>query len=231
MNTQQLHERIEDYLSRQLTGEDRRRFDHELQHDEALRDTLAEHQAAQSVLRYAVAREQKARLQAIEAENPVLKRTTPVIVRRIWIRRLAAAAAVILLMSTITVYLVAIKNYSNNAIAQAMYVKPFNDTFRSAPEVTDLDPWSAMLHEADEAFREGNNEKAKMLYLELLRTDNLRRDLAQWNLTLIYFHEDPRSLQFSILMDHILTDADHDYHLKALDLQRKSNSLLFKWAN
>ncbi len=231
MNTQQLHERIEDYLSGQLTGEERSRFDHEMKHDDALRDSLAEHQAAQAVLRYAVAREWKARLQAIEAENPVLKHSTPTIVRSIWIRRLTAAAAVILLIGTFTVYQIAVKGYSNNAIAQAMYVKPFNDTFRTAPEVTDLDPWSAMLYEADEAFREGNNEKAKMLYLELLRTDNLRRDLAEWNLTLIYFHEDPRSQQFSILMDRILTDADHDYHLKALDLQRKTNSLLFKLAN
>ena len=217
------HEQIEAYLAGKLNSDDLASFEKQLASDVTLRDEVERHRKAEVAIQYGFQQAMKQRLQRIDTEMPTTVRG-----RRIWIRRLAAAAASVLIVAA-GIELYAYKNYRHAAIAEHLFA--LSSTGQSRGTENETTTLTSQLAEAQRLFLAGNYDQARDYYLVVIKENSLLREKAEWNLLLCYFAMDPGSPQFKMLLKKILDDPAHSYHSKALTLQDRMSTVWYHLVN
>jgi hypothetical protein len=221
MDREFLHDKIEAYLTRQMSVAERDLFEKEIATDNTMQAEVARHRKAAAALQYGLHKEMKRHLAGIEQG---LQRRT----RRIrTVSRLAVAASVFLIMAAGT-YFYAQHNYRDTSIAQDMFAATQTEVFRGGEQAVPVDQRFA---EAESLFRSGHYDQARLNYLEIQKEDTLLKSKAEWNLLLCYLATDPESSQFRIMFDHILQDSTHDYHNRAVSLQDRLGGIWYRLVN
>jgi hypothetical protein len=220
-----LFDRIEAYLSGVLDPTQKQQFESELRTDEMLQREVDRHRKANLAIRHGYNMSLKERLKSIDREmQPArTRRIIPISVRRI------AAAASVLLVLAIGAHFYAHQTYSTDAVADKMFAATQPEVFRGREDyVVTLGERFA---NAEQLFRDGRYEEARQQYLVIIKEDSLLKDQAEWNLAMCLFALDPTSDQFGIVFDRLLSDTNHDYHQRALELRKIMDSSLYKLVN
>jgi hypothetical protein len=217
------HEHIEAYLSGALNAAEVAAFEKEMESHAALRREVDLHRMAEVAIQHGLRVSQKQRLQDIDAE---LNTARPG--RILLIRRLAAAASVLLLIA-VGAHFYAHGTYSNTAVADRFYAPVKNEVFRGEEQVTGTT--ATLFKEAQNFYESGTYNQAIERYLTIIQQNDLQKDQAEWNLLMCYLAMEPSGSRFAIMLDHIAQNPEHAYYQKSLELQQTMKGTLYRLVN
>lgn len=155
------------------------------------------------------------------------------IVRRLW-PRLAAAAAVALVILASGAFWYAGSHYSNEALVADYYHQPSIGNRMSADSPT-KDEFIALFNDAHQLLYEKHYTEAIPAFEKLtalassVEMDDLSRTYfmqnAAWSKLLAQLGAGQTGPEFEAALAAIAADSTHEYHRQALDLQRRLNTL------
>ncbi|RLD19472.1 MAG: hypothetical protein DRI69_08360 [Bacteroidetes bacterium] len=216
MTEEQRIERIESYLSGEMSQEDKVSFESELTQDQDLREEVALHRKADRAIAYLNEKQLKQRLQTITAGQ---KASASGGRMRKLVIRLSIAASIVLL-ATWSV-LITTDYFDQNAsladLSEEFFVPTQPEVFRGE-DAQDKSSYTGQLIEADLMYQSGDFEGAIAEYKRLSLNSNTLNDRAEWNLAMSYLLSESHQGEFDALLDQITGDTTHMYHERALSL-------------
>jgi predicted Zn-dependent protease len=158
-------EYIDAYFQRMLQPEEIRRFEQKIAEDPAFADEVALFLSAKQSLKEEAAREKKERFRQLLAEQPPLIRIDrDKNVRKIWIYRMTAAAAVIVCLLSVWYFFIA-----NSASPEQMAQKYIDEQFKSLPVKMSTEKDS--IEDGKRLYNEGQYEASLRQFESILKRD------------------------------------------------------------
>lgn len=237
---------IEDYLAGNLSADDRRQFEEDIKVDEKLRDQIDQVKAIHQALELAVEDDLRAQLDQL-AKEPEEARPTNRNPRRFMLRRIAAAASIVLAISTTLWFVFDLGSQGAKQYAEATYIHiSEQEVTRGGSEENALAPGFEIIRtgdlaDAQEWFESWIQENpaslearfilaglyydseeytsAKSQLQVLIDTQSvLWKEKAEWNMICVGL-ADNMDEQTRDLLDRIVKDDTHGYHSQALEIQ------------
>lgn len=248
MKEQSNFDRIEQYLEDELSAEDRKQFERDLETDAALKADFNHHLKAHEAVELLVKRDLEDHIQSWQKANPIsditAKKFRLIPGFKVW--RIAAAVVILI----VTVFL--LRNISATkspaALAsdyyqmptlpgersgdgritqliegyQAFKQKDFTGAITAFKTITENDPifFEAQYYLGHSLYQLGKYQEAGAAFKTGTQsTDKRVKESAEWYLVLNYLKIQPQPAPFHEQFQKILKDENHYFHTKAQDLQ------------
>ncbi|MEM9918055.1 MAG: hypothetical protein AAF990_08165 [Bacteroidota bacterium] len=250
MNPEKYYDRIEHYLSGNMSEQEQNDFDKESKENPELQMAVDLFQLSQEAIEVDVESDLRQQMNNWQAEEqPTNIRPLKVASRRRRLSYIAAAACVLLLIGTFTIQWNA-GNYSNEALASQYYQLPLGSDIRSGSAALDQNFDQAMNAFDDGAFEEsmrllGKASTPKSQYLlahsyfqlgqfeqaissfdkVVASNDSRLKEKAEW-FGLLSRLEAGQEVQARLVK--ITADEGHSYHQQSIELNESLNSI---WRN
>ncbi|MEO1514332.1 MAG: hypothetical protein AAFV95_04945 [Bacteroidota bacterium] len=256
MNPEKYYDRIEHYLSGNMSEEERTQFDQDSRQNPELQQALDLFQFSQEAIEVEIENDLRSQMKEWQAEDSTSKASPlKVVSLRRRILSIAAAACVLLLLGTVALNH-SNNHYTNEALALALYSSPDLSTNRSgSPTATEAynaaatafrngdfslaisqlsnisDPSNDALYLLGHSYlRNREASKAADLFRQLSQSPDSRiNEKGEWHLVLALLELGQDSSERDELLAKIQADPGHSFHAQATQLQDSLNSIWRKF--
>ena len=237
-------ELVEAYLLGQLNENATKELENRIEQDDTFAQAIAQHREIAKSLEAARSENFNEKLQkwsqqatdreGEETDEENIKPIRPVGIIQMHWRKLAAAAAVILVL-VVALQLVMKPNYSDVVLAAMAYEAPRPETTMGADNPKANEAFVQEFERAHRLFSQGDYGAATAAFerlqgqLEALELDSFTKSYYQdnlvWNELLAQLGSSKVDANFRSRLEGLATDSDHTYQKQAEDLLRKLNSI------
>ena len=229
---EQKYEKIERYLDGSLSEQELEAFETQIEADEELKKEIARHRTSHLVLEYATYLKDKERLSAIDRELETQEASVTISSRssRIILLRRIAAAASVLFVAGVAVWIWASATYSQGAVAKQLFAETELEVKRSSGPIAEM-PNDVQLLLAQDHFRAGEYNEAIEIYNRVGSTNSDLRFKAQWNLIVTSIANGSCDFNCEYLITSLAEDPRHPYQERAAQLVEKRGHFFYRLLN